>query len=150
MRRAVVVVLILLVAGALGLTWLAVASGDYEEDRQVGYLDGIRCEAVGRVYFPVWNGKYWEMRGEATSDASQVIDKIYLESTLEVNGSPSASDEDKREDDDHAETAVTQTWTNPWFEVCYRSTHTFKHYFHRWKTLVLTTNPCYARKGSQP
>ncbi len=151
MRRTVVVALILLVAGALGLTWLAVASGDYVEDRQVGYLNGIRCEAVGRVYAPVWNGKYWEMRGEATSDASQVIDQISVESTLEVNGSASASDEDKREDDDHAETTVVQTWTNPWYEVCYKSRHLFRHRFtNGWQEKLLNTRPCYASKEGQP
>jgi hypothetical protein len=90
------------------------------------------------------------MGGEAWSDASETIDKIRIESTLYVNGTQSASDEDYREDDDHAETKVTQTWTNPWYEVSYESEHTFKNYTHHWTTLVLKTRPRYASKGQNP
>ncbi len=118
------------------------------EDRQVGYLDGIRCEAVGRVYAPVWNGKYWEMNGEAWSNTSQVIDRLRLTSKLYINGTESASDEDYEEDSDHAETKVVQQWTNPWFEVCYKSEHVFAHRSTSgWITKVLKTEPCYASKG---
>ena len=150
MKRVVLALLAVLVVGGLAWAWLATAGTGYEEDRKTGYLEDIRCDAVGRVYFPVWNGKYWEMGGEASSDASQVIDKIGVESTLEINGSPSASDSDMRNDDDHAETKIVQPWTGPWYEVCYNSTHTFSHHFHDWKTVLLNTRPCYASKGGQP
>ena len=151
MKRVVLALLAVLLVGGLVWAWLATAGTGYEEDHKTGYLEDIRCDAVGRVYFPVWNGKYWEMRGEATSDASEVIDFICLSSQLFVDGEESASDNDCREDDDHAQTSVEQTWTNSWYEVCYKSTHTFKiRSTQGWKELVLRSTPCYASKGGQP